>query len=386
MTRPTPPLQPQSPSRSWMYRFAATIFCFVLPYLATPSAAFAAGPLYLSFTVPNSTATYPMSMNDEFSVTGYYIDLSGTTHGFVRDLIGHITTFDVPGSLFTKPLAINNVGEITGYYEFPGTGSPRINNPPLGFVRAANGKINTFGNVTSDPPFEAQPDAISSKGEVVSNYPSINGGLGALAFVRSPAGDEQQFTLSEGASYSTFVTSVNAGGNVVGYFSSQSIQLANGFYWDGQGAAPSYFGGYTQITYPGSTGTFPTGIDTQGNIVGCYSVGSVFHDFLLSSKGVYSTLGVPGTIPSCVASLDLSDLGVYSVLPASVSTNASGSIVGISTSGSNTSGFVRFTNGTIRTVAIPGSTQTIPTSVNGFDVLTGYYIKGSATEGFIALP
>jgi redox-regulated HSP33 family molecular chaperone len=49
------------------------------------------------------------------------VDTSDVNHGFVRALDGTLTTFDVPGAgtgpfQGTIPLSNNSVGAITGYY------------------------------------------------------------------------------------------------------------------------------------------------------------------------------------------------------------------------------------------------------------------------------
>jgi hypothetical protein len=48
-------------------------------------------------------------------ITGIYYGC-GTAHGFVRDRDGKITTFDPPGSTYTMPTSINDAGAITGWY------------------------------------------------------------------------------------------------------------------------------------------------------------------------------------------------------------------------------------------------------------------------------
>ena len=240
-----------------LLRFIAAISLFAA-ILGAPQALHAAGPAYLSIIVPDSTATYPMSLNDTFTLTGYYLDQHGATHGFVRSFDGIITTFDVPGSVLTRPVSINDSGEITGYYEV----ADGLANLPLGFLRGVDGAITTFGSTTTVPSLETQPDAINSAGTVIGNFPSV--ALGSTAFLRSAAGVVEKFTLSFGASYSTFLTGLNAGGAVAGYASSDSIAQAFGFFWNGQGTVPSPGEGYTAFTYPGSTGTFPTGINADG--------------------------------------------------------------------------------------------------------------------------
>jgi hypothetical protein len=94
-----------------------------------------------SFRVPESTATYPLNINEGGTVTGYYISNAGVTGGFVRSSDGQITTFNVPGSATTVPVAINTVGDITGYYQ---VAANNVLGNPQGFVRTPDGNITTF--------------------------------------------------------------------------------------------------------------------------------------------------------------------------------------------------------------------------------------------------
>jgi hypothetical protein len=64
-----------------------------------------------------------MGLNDWGSITGYYLDANNVYHGFVRSLWGKVTTFDAPGANTTAgsfggtfPVSINDEGAITGYY------------------------------------------------------------------------------------------------------------------------------------------------------------------------------------------------------------------------------------------------------------------------------
>jgi hypothetical protein len=356
---------------------------FLTSFLLAPQALAAPGVLFQSITVPDSAATYPLSINKDLIITGYYLDNSGKTHGFVRCLDGRITTFDVPGSVLTKPVSINAAGEITGYYEIAEGGVPGT----LGFIRERDGAITTFGTTAYPSSFPAQPVAINNAGEVVGNFPQA--GLGSEAFVRSSTGIVQTFSITIGAAYSTFLTAVNAHGAVVGYGGSDDLASAHGLLWNGQPPAPSPVAGFTEISFPGSTGTFPTGINIRGEIVGCYSIGTVYYDFVRASDGTFTTITPPGTVPSCLATSDNTVPGLYHLLPASVSLNNRGTVIGYTTKAAVTSGFVRFPGGTIVPFAIPGSSLTIPassTSLDGLDILTGYYTKGTKTEGFIALP
>jgi len=64
-----------------------------------------------------------LGLNDWGTITGYYLDANNVYHGFVRSSEGKITTFDAPGANLTSgsyggtfPVSINDQGVITGYY------------------------------------------------------------------------------------------------------------------------------------------------------------------------------------------------------------------------------------------------------------------------------
>src|SRR5580704_14816593 len=317
-------------------------------------------PPLISFQVPGSRATYPLSINEATTVTGYSINNSGVSSGFVRYEDGQIITFDVPGSVATIPLSINSAGDITGYYNLPG-------DTPQGFVRSPEGKITTFGNPAdtgSPASFWAQPVTINVAGEIIGNYPDV--ALASVVFLRSAAGVVLTFSLSQGSHYSTVATGLNAGGAIVGYASSQSLNLAQGFLWSGQGTPPNPGGGFTPITVAGSTGTFPTGINAHGIIVGCYAVGGLYHYFVRARDGVVKTLYLPGTVPNCIAAFTP---GFIAVVPQPISVNDQGTIIGYTTNAAQVAtAFIRLENGVVTTFNYPGSKQTIPTSINNCDV------------------
>jgi hypothetical protein len=335
-------------------------------------------PPLISFQVPDSRATFPLSINEAATVTGYYINNSGVSSGFVRYEDGQIITFDVPGSVATIPVSINTAGDIAGYYNLP-------SDIPQGFVRTPEGKITTLGNpVTTASPssFWAQPVAINAAGEIIGNYPDV--ALASKVFLRSAAGVVLNFTLSFGAHYSTVATGLSAGGAIVGYASSQSLSLAEGFLWSGQGPPPNPGEGFTPITVAGSTGTFPTGINADGTIVGCYAAGGLYHYFVRARNGVVKTLYIPGTVPDCIAAFAP---GFIAVVPQTILVNDQGTIIGYTTNAAQiATAFIRLENGVVTVFNYPGIEQTIPTSINNCDVITGYYSQGSEIVGFIREP
>jgi hypothetical protein len=338
----------------------------------------------ISFQVPDSRATYPLSINQATTITGYYISNSGVSSGFVRSQDGQIITFNVPGSTATIPVSINTAGDITGYYDLPSK-TPVVFDIPQGFVRTPEGKITTFGNpatTASSSSFWAQPVTINVAGEIIGNYPDV--ALASVVFLRSAAGVVLTFSLGLGAHYSTVATGLSAGGAIVGYATSQSLNLAQGFLWSGQGIPPNPAGGFTPITVAGSTGTFPTGINAHGIIVGCYAAGGLYHYFVRARDGIVKTLYLPGQVPNCIAAFTP---GFIAVVPQPILVNDQGTIIGYTTNATQiATAFIRLENGVVTTFSYPGSKQTIPTSINNCDVVTGYYSQGSEILGFLREP
>jgi hypothetical protein len=350
-------------------------------------------PVYREFTVPDSVATYPLSLNAGRTVTGYYVTKDSVTHGFVRDENGVITQFDVPGSASTRPDSINFAGEITGTY-ITGPTDP-LPGTPQGFVRSVEGKITLFGSTInlggSNRSFFANPAQINVDGEVVGNLPYPLAAPGV--FVRSRSGVVQLFSLSFGASYPTVVTGLNAGGAVVGYTSSNN-QNFQGFLWSGQGPVPSpVSGSLTSISVSGSMATFPTALNAEGAVVGCYSItnpappnAQTYYDFLYEPDGTITTLAVPGTIPYCGYVGD-ELTGVYNVVPRTITLNREGTIIGTYTNAAKVPvGFIRKKDGKLTTLAHPNATMTMPTAINNEDVIIGYFARGTDIKGFIRLP
>jgi len=76
---------------------------------------------YSFFTVPGATFGASVGgLNDWDQISGYYVDSTGTPHGFVKDGSNY-TTLTVPGAAYTIANGINNEGVVTGLYVNPDT-------------------------------------------------------------------------------------------------------------------------------------------------------------------------------------------------------------------------------------------------------------------------
>jgi hypothetical protein len=87
--------------------------------------------------------TFPASINPGGAIAGYYLDVSGVAHGFLRAPNGTFTTFDAPGAgttTFPQGTSASNLNPssaIDGFYI-------DASNVAHGYLRARNGVITTF--------------------------------------------------------------------------------------------------------------------------------------------------------------------------------------------------------------------------------------------------
>jgi hypothetical protein len=331
-------------------------------------------PLFLSFEAPGSTATYPQSINDLMVVTGYYITKWGATRGFVRDADGTLTTFAVPGAQSTQPVSINHAGDITGSYQLP---PPSVYQGsfygavPQGFVRAADGTITTFGNTSNGygdtHELWVYPLAINNAGEVVGNE---NDGPGSAGFTRSAFGTVEKFPPGGSVPDDLeSVTGLNASGAIIGFIT-QGFISEQGFLWKGNGV-PAFpiSQTATPIIVGGSVWTTPTAINAEGTIVGCYQKLNYLLYFMRDQEGVITTLDIPG---SRECNLTINDAGT------TMGTYLNAANVPVT--------FIKPLHGELIPFQYPGAASTTPTSLNNLDMVTGYYTKGTTTQGFLLIP
>jgi len=70
---------------------------------------------YLSMLIPGAVSAQATNMNNVGSISGFYIDSTGTNHGFLF-YNGNFTRFTYPGSTFTQCLGVNDSNEVVGTY------------------------------------------------------------------------------------------------------------------------------------------------------------------------------------------------------------------------------------------------------------------------------
>lgn len=332
----------------------------------------------------------PMKQN-----TGYSLNVSRTrmfTKAAVTTLFilastavsdaATITTFDVSGATGTLANGINAGGSITGYYY-------DTNNGLYSFVRAPDGTITTFGDVGT------VAVSINASGSIAGTVSSLHG------FIRSANGTITTFDVGKKR---TYVTSINKGGSVTGFYCDENMCLprygfvrdsdgtvtkfnTSGLYtfpasindsgsiagtYDDHGFLRSADGTMTKFDVNGSTSTWPTGINTNGSIAGYwYDSNNVSHGFVRASDGTITTFDVR-------RSLETSASGI----------SKKGEIAGGYTDDSGFShGFLRTVSGKFNKFDPLGSVGTGPSSINNGGSITGTWLdSNNAYHGFVRVP
>jgi len=241
--------------------------------------ALAEEPIFTSFDPPGSILATGRDINSAGEIVGRYLDADNNTHGYLRSRDGVFTSIDLPGANLTNATGINSRHEIVGAVRFPGEPSTTRH----GYL------LTTDGFATFDFPdaTNTDPQGINARGDIVGTYTIAGVTHGFLL-----RGD--QFTSIDfpGASQ-TSLHKINSRGQVLGGYVSA----------DGHGHIFVLSEGeFRTIDLPDGLAVLPDGgINSRGDIVGtycdtepCLGGGRNNHGFLLSRRGDFTSIDVPG--------------------------------------------------------------------------------------------
>jgi probable HAF family extracellular repeat protein len=231
------------------------------------------------FGNPSGTFEFASGINSAGNIVGYYYDRSFFAHGFLLSG-GQYTTLDDPGVRDTNPFGINSLGQIVGSYND-------------NFFNL-HGFLLSGGQYTPvDDPNGVSTEAlgINTAGQIVGL--SVDSGNADHAFLLNGG---QYTTIDDpneapGEFLGSIANGINDSGQIVGAYNDSSTTYHGFLLSSGQ---------YTAVEDPNAVGvpglflgTLPRGIDGHGDIVGSYSdANGVWHGFLLSG-GQYTTLDDP---------------------------------------------------------------------------------------------
>jgi hypothetical protein len=210
---------------------------------------------------PNSAQTQVIGINNRgffkpftfaFDTDGFYIDMAGTTHGFL-DIDGTFTTVDFPGTHFNQLLGLNNFDQAAGYY----ADAANIDHPYIFDNNGGVFLVITIPAATGG----AQATGINDRG-------SISG------FYIDSAGKNHGFLLAKG----TFFTLDFPGATLTQAFGLNNEDDVVGIYMDAAGLTHGFIfddGFFQSVDDPEGIGTTTiNGINDRGQLVGFFVDGA----------------------------------------------------------------------------------------------------------------
>ena len=359
----------------------------------------AAAPTPRSTIRSGAKGTFARGINDAGQIVGYYIDSSGTSHGFLYSG-GTYTTIDDALGGSTELLGINNAGQVVGYYNdssstahgflatLPTTTSYSFTtlNVPSSTGGAQAYGINNTGQIVGE--YEDSSGAehaflynSSSFAYSTLDYPSAIGSsadgindVGQVVGVYVDSSGTPHGFIASGGFHFSFDDSLGTKGTVA--FGTNDAELVVGYYFDSSGTVHGFqvrSGAYTTLDDPfGAKGTAAYGVNDAGQIVGSYTDSSgATHGFLYSG-GSYTTLDDPLGTKGTVA-FGINDLG---------------QIVGNYTDSSGTEHGFLYSGGTYTKLDDPlGAKGTSAHGINDAGQVVGVYVDSSgADHAFLANP
>jgi hypothetical protein len=307
-------------------------------------------PTFISFDAPDAgtgsqQGTYPVAINLKGIIAGDYIDKANRQRGFIRQANGQFIEFAPPHTVDVTVTALNNPGQVVGTIS-------TLLIPPYqfsGFLRNPNGAYSIFapsGAIYTDPL------SINDSGTITGYY--FDAGGNYHGFTRQPGGamtviDDPQ--ASTGSGKGTWATSINATGEIAGYYTDGNTGTTRVFLRDASGNFTN-FDAVSGTVYPSIAL-----INLSGEVSGDYSGSdNVFHGFFRDSSGNVTDFSVPNASQTYAFAM-----------------NDSGVIVGYwQDSSSNTFGFKRDASGTITSFSAPDpNLMTIANGINNNGRITG---------------
>jgi hypothetical protein len=243
----------------------------------------AAAVNFATIDFPGSPETYISGINQSGLMSGFYIEMQGTTriaHGFTSDG-ANFRTINIPGASQTRAYGINDSGHFVGFY---------ISGATHGFIHDG----------VSYQTFDA-PGATNTWIYGINNHGVIAGAFQDSQGTHGFIYDGVNFTpLNASGTAPTRALGINNYGNVVGSYTTTvgTTSYFHGFLYNGVS--------YTPIEIPGATNTYATGINDSGTVAGYYLQGSgstmASHGFTLTG-GSLTTVDVPGATNSSLTSI-----------------------------------------------------------------------------------
>ncbi len=259
---------------------------------------------YTTIQYPGAIGTYPVSVNNEGEIAGYFFDSGYTAHGFTY-AAGVFTQIDAGGNCYESFVTgVNDKGVLAGY------------------CFATQGGTLNFIGTSGAFAFYKVPGVLDSYTEGINNYDLTVG------WYITNNNDIASFVTQSGKHLKTF-TAPNSPGTAVYGINNLGVAVGNGI--PGTGGLQQGFtltkGTYSFFYYPASYESFFNGVNDLTQVVGDYSLvarGPVLA--FVFQGGTFTDLAVPNATSSVASGINNAGLvvGYYVTGSSSISTNASG--------------------------------------------------------------
>ncbi len=284
-------------------RFAA---CMVIAGLAEATAAPAGTDVPTIVDFPGSDGTRVYGINDAGDVVGTYEIRDPAvvvhSHGFLL-ANGHFTTIDFPGGVGTEAYGINTAGQIVGvYWDNRGAALGRH-----GFLLSGG----RFTRIDGPHAVVTRALGINDGGQIVGVYtvrgPSAIPGAESGGLLSRLLGHPYPYSTEYGHGFvyangrfthvdfpgaahgeQTMTSAIDAAGQVVGTYLDRNYRT-HGFMLTKQH--------FVNLDVPGSRGTFATGINMAGHVVGHFNYPSGYGPGFRWSEGRATVIDFNHVVP-----------------------------------------------------------------------------------------
>jgi hypothetical protein len=319
---------------------------------------------YITFSVPGAVSTIAQAINSNGDVAGTWFDASQQVHGFIRTSAGTITTFDLPPmppEMVFLISSINIQDQVAGIWPpQDGEGST------LGFL-VSGGVVTTIDPQGSSNIYSA---IVNDSGAIAGNY--YDSGTGkSEGYIIASDGTLTSFLGPDGDEIYT-VGGFNDNGDIAGTLTNFQLFLR---YSGGSFSKRSLdFSVPADGGYP-SYSISLAGVNLSDEVAGTGTFSVPF----------YFALGIPfewtpdGGVNRFVVTSETN------LEPKTVGINDSGEIVGTvySFTTETSTGFLRSSDGTIRTIQV--GTSTFPTGINNSGVICGGTVTAESAPNALGL-
>jgi hypothetical protein len=247
----------------------------------------------------NTTVTVPIGFDGSGNLIGIASDANGVEHGFVRTAsTGTVTNFDAPNAGTssdegTFPASVNAAGQIAGVYI-------DSNDVSHGFIRSASGTITSFdagsvSNLNGSYTPSTYVDSMNAGGDVAGAYLDSNGVIHGFVRLASTKAITLVDAPNAGTTeeHGTAIVGIDTKGDVTGIYV-DAKDVAHGFIRLASTKA------ITVIDAPGAgtaqyQGTAAMGMNANGDVIGMYAdINMVVHGFVRTANGTISAYSAPG--------------------------------------------------------------------------------------------